>query len=274
MIVLVEIRNSQGALLSLPLGDISSGYSLQDIDGLDPVNATIVSSSFAKVDGTQYHTSRRESRNLIFKIGLESDYAVVPARTLRKRLYNFFMPKTEVQCKLYDDDGLVVDISGRVESFQSKLFAKEPGVDISVICFDPDFIDLNPIELSGMSTSGTEEVLIDYDGDVETGIQFVLKPDRALTGFSIYHRPPDGSVRTLEFAGVLLEAGDTLKISTTPGLKEATLTRANTMTFVAYGVSPQSSWIELFNGDNYIRVYAAGAGIPYDISYLNRYGGL
>lgn len=272
MLTTIEVRNNQGALLSLPLEDISNGLIVEDVEGLDPVKATIVSSSFALMDGVQYHSSRREARNIKLRLGLEPDYVLTTVRDLRNRLYNFFMPKTEVSLRFYVD-GLTVNILGRVESFETPLFTKEPVVDISIICFDPDFIDLAPIKFSGMSTSASTETVVSYKGSVETGLQFALKVDRALTAFTFYHRPPDGTLRSLDFSASLV-AGDVLTISTVSGAKGATLTRANTNSSLLYAISPQSNWIELMPGDNNIRVYAVGAGIPFDITYTNRYGGM
>jgi hypothetical protein len=71
-----------------------------------------------------------------------------------------------------------------------------------------------------------------------------------------------------------LVAGDVLSINTVTGSKGATLTRAGVESSVLYGISPQSSWLELMPGVNTIRVYATGAAIPLSIEYINRYGGL
>lgn len=273
MLTKVEVTNSQGALLGLQLDDVSDGLILEDIQGLDPVKATLVSSSFANLDGEQYHSSRREARNVKLTIGLEPDYITSSVRDLRKRLYGFFMPKSEVTLLFYDSDGLTVNIVGRVESCETALFTKEPAMDISIMCFDPDFIDPNVVTINGMSVSDSTELLIPYDGTVETGILLELDVNRDLTQFTIYHRPPDGTLRTTDFAASLT-TGDTLKISTVPGSKYATLTRAASDSSLLYGISPQSNWIELQNGDNYLRLYAEGAGIPYTITYTPRYGGL
>lgn len=273
MLTTVEVRTSQGSLLSLPLDDVSDGLVIEDIGGLDPVKATLVSSSFARLDGVQYHSSQREARNLILKLGLEPDYVIDTVRDLRNRLYTFFMPKSEVSLRFYDSDGLIVDISGRVESFETPLFTKEPEVDISIVCFDPDFVSLTPVVLNGTSTSTSAETLIAYDGTVDAGIQFTLNVNRPLTEFTFYHRPPDGTLRSIDFAASLI-AGDVLTINTVPGSKGATLTRSNTVSSILYGISPQSNWVSLMHGDNYIRVYAEGAGIPFSISYIRKYGGL
>lgn len=274
MLTMLEVRNSQGALLSLPLEDISDGLILAEVEGLDPVKATLVSSSLAQLDGEQYHSARREARNILLHLDLEPDYITDSVRDLRKRLYAFFMPKSEVQLRFYMSDDLTVNIMARVETFDSEMFSKEPKMVSSLMCYDPDFIDLDPVLIEEMTTETTDELLVEYDGTVETGIFFQLLVDRALSEFTIYHRLPDNSIRSLEFAAAPLEDGDVLTINTISGSKGATLLRTGITTSVLYGVSPQSSWIELQPGENYIRVYAEGDEIPFEITYSNRYGGL
>lgn len=273
MLQTVEVRKPAGTLLSLPLEAVSNGLYIKDIQGLDPVKATIVSSSFANKDGTQFHSARREERNILIKIELEPDYSVDSVKSLRKRIYSFFMPKSQVDLRFIDDDGLQVDISGRVETCESPLFTDKPQVDISVICFDPDFIDHTEVPTSGNTTSDTTETLYTYLGTVEAGINFKLHVNRTLTQFTIYHRPPDGVIRSMDFSASLV-TGDLVEINTVAGSKYVTLNRSGTISSLLYAVSPQSNWIELEEGANYIRVYATGAAIPYDIVYKPRYGGL
>lgn len=279
MLTKVEARTPQGDLLSLPLEDDSSGYLVLPIDGLGPVKATLVSSSFAQQDGAQYHSSRRETRNIKLSLELSPDPATETVRMLRRKLYNFFMPKTEVTLRFYDEeDGEVLEanITGRVESCDPVHFTQEPTVEVSILCFNPDFVELAPETVTGSTTSGTTPITIDYEGSVETGIELTINFNRSLSEFTVYHVLPDDSIRTLEFDNVPLLSGDVLKISTVPGSKGATLTRAGVTSSVLYGVSPQSAWIEMIPGINKIRVYhgSSGAGIPLVIDYINRYGGL
>jgi hypothetical protein len=58
MINKVDITNAKGELLSLPFEDMSNGYCFRGADGLGPVKATIVKSTSAQLNGTQYHSSR------------------------------------------------------------------------------------------------------------------------------------------------------------------------------------------------------------------------
>lgn len=273
MITKVEVRTPAGTLLTLQLDDTSDGFVVEDISGLDPVKATIVSSGFANLDGAQYQSSRRETRNIVMTIGLEPDYSTNTVRDLRTHLYQFFMPKALVSLRIYMADGLTVDISGRVESFEAQLFTREPQIAISLICFDPDFVELDPVVIDDETVADSSEFLVAYDGTSETGIMFVLNVDRTLTEFTIYHRPPDDIVRSLDFAAALV-ADDVVTIDTVVGEKSAVLTRASTDSSVLYGVSPQSNWISLQPGDNYLRVYAVGDPIPFSIQYTTRHGGL
>ena len=274
MLTTVEARNAAGTLLSLDLDDVSDGFVLQNVKGLDPVHATLISSDYAQQDGGQFHSARRDTRNIILTIGLEPvDWLTTSVKSLRTNLYAFFMPKSQVELRFVDSGGLTVTITGRVESFETPLFAPESIVTVSLICYDPDFQKLTSETISGSTVSDTTETLVSYDGTVETGIIFTLNVDRTEDAFTIYHRAPDGQIVSMDFAGSLL-ADDVVTINTITGTKGATLTRASVNSSVLYGVSAQSTWIELQPGDNYIRVYATGAAIPFTIEYTKRYGGL
>ena len=275
MLTKVEVITEQGVLLTLPLQDISQGYSVQDIEGLDPVKAILVSSTFAQMDGEQYQASRREKRNIILTLGYEPDYAVGTVQDLRKKLYSFFMPKQRVLLRFFQTGEPVLQIYGRIESFVSPKFAKEPNAVISILCFDPDFYNPIPVVLSGNTTPTATEQQHVYSGSVESGILLKLFVDRVVSEFTFYHRPSDDYVRQLEFAVASpLVAGDVLTISTIPGNKYVTLTRSGVNASLLYGITPQSSWIDFFPGNNKFRIHTAGAGIPYQIEYTPKFGGL
>lgn len=273
MLTKVEVYTAQGETLALPLHDPSGGYVVKEIEGLDPVKAEIVSSPFAQRDGTQYQASRRDNRNVVLKLGLEPDYVSTSVLELRRGLYRYLMPKTQVTLRFYIDGVHFVDISGRVESLGAPLFSREPEAVISLLCFDPDFSAVSSIVVPGATVADTTEMTIAYPGSVETGILFEMTLDRDLSEFTIYNQPVGGEYQALEFAGPLL-ANDTLTISTVSGAKRATLTRFGTPSSILYGVSPLSTWINLYPGDNQLRVAAEGAPISFTIEYLAKYGGL
>lgn len=277
MLTKIEVRNRQGSLLVLPFEDVENGYIVTEIKGLDPVKATLVSASVAGQDGAQFYSSKREARDLSISLDLEAVYPDNTVRTLRQSLYNFFMPKTDVYLRFYEEVGSYVDIQGVIETFDSPLFTLEPEATITLQCFDPDFIDPNPFTVSGVTVSGSTMTMTPmlYLGSVEAGFVFTLKLDRNASSFSIVHETPSGETYTLDFAETLL-AGDEITISTVSGSKGATLKRNNTLSSILYAVSPQSKWLELEAGvsPNQVRVSSGAAGIPWTIQYVNRYGGL
>lgn len=253
--------------------DGDEGFFFDSVDGIDPVKAEIVTSSFANVDGDQYQSSRRGSRNLVFKMGVDVSQVYGSVQDLRRKLMGFLMPKSEVTLRFFDTAYPAVDIVGIVESFDWPLFVQEPDVTLSIICDQPDFVDLMTVVAVDTTTPTLENTLIEYPGSIETGFTFRMLADRALDGFTIYHRSASGTLSTLEFQYSLI-AGDLVEICTISGEKEVMLTRAGTRSSIMYAKAPYSNWINLFPGTNYISVVTGGTPIEYTLEYVNRYGGL
>ncbi|QGZ17232.1 minor tail protein [Arthrobacter phage Giantsbane] len=272
MLYKVEIVNAHGETLVLPLGDYSNGYLVKPIDGLDPVKANIVSSGFANIDGEQHQSSRREARNILMKLGLKMGMAG-SVSSLRAQLMKFLMPKAKIRLTFFREDGPDVYIDGVVETFNCPQFVKEPEATISIMCHQPDFIDPTIYEVAGVTTFDTLESELVYDGSVETGFEFRIFADRIVDQFVIYQRSYGETINEMLFAEPLI-AGDVLTISTVAGNKHATLTRNGSDSSLLYGIPPDASWLNLFPGPNYIRVYAEGAAIPYTITYNSKVGGL
>jgi len=273
MLTSVDVRSDHGGLLNLPLEEVTEGFIIQEITGLDPVKANIVSSSFARMDGEQYQASRREKRNIVITLGLEPDWSMSTVRQLRKRLYDFFMPKSGVNLTFNMDDDDSVNIDGKIESFDAPLFAKEPTATISILCLDPDFYEESSITVNGNSVSDLSTQTITYDGTVETGILFRLLVNATISSFSVINTPPDGVVRKMDFSATL-NSGDVLEFSSVAGAKRVTLIRNGSSSSLLYALSPYSDWINLFPGDNQFRVSVSGVTIPFTVQYTNKYGGL
>ena len=280
MLAKVDVLAPQGNTVLFSLWNHSNGYVVKDITGLDPVKATLVSSKMAGRDGEEYQASSREKRNIIFTLDLRPEYVNTTVRDLRNRLAGIFMPKAELRLRFIDDDETFVDIYGIVETFDSPIFVKAPVTTISILCFDPDFYEPVPITVDGMTTSGSSEIMIDYKGSIATGIGLRMNVNRDLPAITIHLRPENGSYRDLMFDTALtpgstpLVAGDVLDISTVNGDKGASRLRGGMWASVMYWIDPDSAWVTLSPGKNYIRVNSGGAPIAYTIDYINRYGSL
>lgn len=273
MLNLLEVRTDRGLLLSLPLFDQSEGYLIKSVDGLDPVDATLVYSSMAGEDDEQEQSSKFVKRNIVLKLGYQPDYVNDSVKILRDRLYSFFMPKTQVKLRFYADDMPTVEIVGRVEKMNAPLFTQDPGAEISIICARSSFVELATNLVSGGSSELGTEVEVDYAGTNKTGGLFTLLPDRSISGFTIYNRLPDDSVQAQPFVYPLL-AGDSLAINSVALNKSARLSRGGATQSVLFGISPYVPWLNLYQGVNKVRVAVAGDPIPWSFAYANKYGGL
>lgn len=268
----VDVLNRRGMTLSLPMMENTSGYQIADIEGLDPVKANLVSTSYAGQNGEQYQGSTRAARDLKFIIDLQP-HGSDNYFSLRKNLYTYFMPQSEVGMRFFLDSGLYVDLKGVVETHSSPQFAKDPVVQIGVRCFQPDFLDPRVVILEGLTVDDSENTPIEYPGNLEASTIFRLFLNRPETDFAIYNTPEDGIVRQLNFSGTLL-SGDELIISSVKNQKGIKLIRSGIESSYLRGRTPQSAWIELFEGINQFRVYASGDPIPYELEYVVRYGAI
>lgn len=273
MLSKLEVTGRRGNVLTLLMEESDSGYQINDIEGLDPVKANLVSTSYATSDGEHFQSAKRGARNIKLKLDLDPDFDPDTYTTLRKGLYSYFMPKTQISLRFYMTTGLYLDIIGYVEELSSPLFEQDPTVDISIMCFQPDFIDPRIITVSGGTVDDNTDIVINYPGTVDTGTVLTLNLNRNLDEFSIYNMDEAGRLYQLDFSGTLL-SGDQLVISSLRGNKGITLTRTAVSSSYLYGRSAQSDWIEFAEGLNQFRVYAVGDPIPYELEYIVRYGGL
>lgn len=273
MLTQVDITTRRGTTLSLEMEENDSGYQIENIEGLNPVKATLVSKSFVGLHGEQYQSFKRDARNIVFSFDLEPDFVNDTFTTLRENLYSYFLPGSQIKLRFYKSTGLYVDIEGVVEDHSSPMFEQDPKVKISVMCFLPDLIDPRMVKIPGGSVSDNTLTLIDYPGTVETGMVLTLNVNRSLPEFTIYNTGEDGVLSQMDFNEALI-AGDELVVSSLVGAKGITLTRAGVSSSLLRGKPVQSAWIQFFEGINQFRVYAPGDPVPYELEYLVRYGGI
>lgn len=268
----IDITNRRMMTLSLSMFENASGYQIADIEGLDPVKANLVSTSYAKQNGEQYQSSTRGARDVKITFDLQPD-GESTYTSLRESLYTYLMPQQQVRLRFYKESGLFVDLVGIVETHSSPSFKEDPTAIVSVRCHQPDFLDPRIVIHPGTSIDGSTNTAIVYPGNLEATTIIRLFVNRELEDFSIYNTPEDGITRKMDFSGELI-AGDELIISSVKYSKGLTLKRAGISSSYLWGQTPQSAWIELFEGTNQFRVYAPGDPIPYELEYVVRFGGI
>lgn len=272
MLTMVTVQNASGDTLSLPLADSSGGYSVRDIQGLNPVKATLSSSTLAQVDGADPQNARREPRNITMKIGLEPDYAATSVAGLRSNLYGYLIPTSVITLSLWADDILWGTTVATVESFENNMFSSDPEIDISLICYDPAFYAPAETLINASTVSNTDQVTIPYQGSIDAGMIFTLLFDRSVTELRLYNTRPDNKIQLFSVSGSFL-SGDKLVMQSMDRQKKLTLTRAGLTSSVLFFLDTTSDWPTLMRGDNLFRAYATGAAIAYTIEYTAKYGG-
>lgn len=268
-----DVTNRRGNVLSFSMVEDDGGYQVAEIDGLGPVKATIVSSSFPGADDEIYQSAKRGARNIKIKVDLDPDFSPDTYTTLRQRLYSYLMPKSFVTLRFFMTSGLYVDIVGIVEDLSTPLFDEDPQVDISIMCHKSDFLDPRVITVEGLTVDDNTWTEVVYPGSVESGTVITMNVNRSVPAFTIYKRDDSGTIAQLDFSGDL-QNGDTLVVSSLRGNKGITHTRAGVSKSYLYGMSAQSKWIEFAEGANEFRIYAPGDPVPYDLEYVVRYGAL
>lgn len=138
-----------------------------NIDGLDPVKASVTTSPYGSVDGTSYTGSSVQNRNIVLTLQPNPNWDTWTHEKLRKLLYSYFMPKLLIRLVFYSDDADPVEIYGIVEGVENVMFSKEPTFQISIICPDPYFQALNPTIIAGQNGV---VATFDYNGNIESGM--------------------------------------------------------------------------------------------------------
>ena len=272
MLTMVAVESGTSGQLQFPLGDSSAGYVVKDIQGLDPVKATLTSSSRAQTDGAELHNRKREPRNILMRIGFQPDYATMDVASLRSNLYRYLMPKMDVVFSLYDDDILFGTTVGVVESFDAPMFTADPEVNVSLMCYDPDFYAPDSVLVVGSSVSDMTSQSISYNGTSDTGIVFSLNFPADSGAVWINNTRPDGNTDSMEISGTFL-ANDTLNVNTNRGKKSVVINRAGVDIPILYWLERSSRWIVLQQGINLFRVYTPDPGASYSVEYTEKYGG-
>ena len=125
-----SIENEYGEILSLTG---NKNYTVYQIDGLEPPQATINTSPVASFDGSRFNSSRTNERNVVVYLAIEGD-----CEANRINLYRYAKTKRFIKFH-YKNDSRSVYIDGYVENMPIAFFDKKQLVQISILCPSPYF---------------------------------------------------------------------------------------------------------------------------------------
>ena len=132
-----KIENVKNNILTLTQDE--SNYQVLSITGLNPPNAQINTSTIAGLDGAKFNSSKLQSRNIVITVRINGNI-----EANRINLYKYFA--TKEWCKFYyENEHRNVYIDCYVENFECDLFVKDEIAQISLICPNPYFKDMETI---------------------------------------------------------------------------------------------------------------------------------
>lgn len=248
-----------------------------NIDGLDPVKATIDVVNSGNVDGAVSLDPQVPTRNIVLTLRPNPDWNSWTPEALRQFLYSYFIPKTDVKLVFTSDEiGVPVEIIGTVEGCDANPFTKDPTYLVSIVCPDPYFVTSDPVVVDGAIIASedwaTSKTTISLAGNIPIGIELKLTD-----GFSnelIVQVGDPSAVGTFTMLG---SVEGILYLGSVPLNKYLRSGNPDNGTFVnrLYELQLGSKWPILRPGNNDFALMSGfSAGNAWELIYYPKYGGL
>lgn len=247
-----------------------------NIEGLDPVPASVNTSPYGSVDGESHTGSNIPSRNIVLTLHPNPNWDTWTYANLRRLLYSYFMPKRATRLVFYSDDMVPVEIYGIVESVGVNLFSKDLELLVSIICPSPYFTALDATVLTGQSVRpGGLVTVVDYGGTIESGVRAKVSyvSGASPTDIGIQIGDPSLSYFNVESA---VDAVSYFDMSSFPMMKFVRNIGigSGVITNLLHKKEDGSSWPVLQPGENEFSVITDQGVQDWELSYFERFGGL
>ena len=266
----------------------NSAFTVTEIQGLNPPEATINTSEIALMDGAKFNSSKLNMRNINVAFAIERQAA-------KNRLEVFKVLKSKQWVKMtYIGQYRQVFIEGYIESIDITYFEMKQIVTCSILCPSPYFKEaqiivnelLNIVSAFHFPFASTAEpelifsyinneigIVIENDGDIDCGLIIELYAKDAVSNPKVFNYIT-GDYIGLNFS---MQEGDLITIDTRQGQKSVTLLRGGVESNIFNYIVQGSTWLQLSaNGDTF--VYEVGTGLASDLSltfkHYNLYEGV
>lgn len=267
------LENAAGDKLSFAQ---NSPFTVTEIQGLNPPDATINMSEIALIDGAKYNSAKLNIRTINIAFAIEYEAA-------RNRIEVYKVLKSKQYVKVYYYGSYrQVWIEGYIESIDISYWEMKQIVTCNILCPSPYFqaaqemIDdvsavFKNFHFPFASTAEPEIVFgyfseavgvtVDNEGDVDCGLIIQIYVRKAVSDPKIY------DYITQEYFGFEydLQKADQVTIDTRKGHKSITLLRGGVEYNLFNKIMQGSTWLQLdANGSSY--VYELGQGSNASIS--------
>lgn len=270
----LTLTNKQGN--SLVFNSIGGPFTITEIQGLNPPNASINTNSVALLDGGLYNSAKMEMRTINLAFAIEYN-----AEANRMEIYKVLHAKKYIKLN-YKSEYRDVYIEGYIQSIDITYFEMKQICTVSILCPEPylksaeEMIDELSAIIGGFhfpfaSTEAgevvfgyidaTQGVVIENKGYVETGLTFVLYAEDQIVNPKIINTDTQEYIE-LNFT---MQAQDTITITTSRGNKTVTLLRNGVLSSIFNSFTQNSTWLQLELGNNHF-VYTDTSGDLEDLT--------
>lgn len=264
----LSIKNSKGDILNLMPSDI---YTVTAFTGLDPVNATVATSSNVNCDGEVFTSVYVGKRNITIDMVLEHDVEVS-----RLDLYKYFQPKSIVKL-MYKNGNRDIWVNTVVEDITPVMDANPQSIQIVLLAERPYLNSTyKSVDNANSVTDNLEFPLsIEDDAPIEFGIFeypvniSVMNNGEVREGMDIYLtasgtvvNPIIYNIETKEFIGFdfTMLYGDEIYINTRTGEKKVILIRDAKRSNLINSIKKNITWLQNGVGEN-VYTYDCDSGI-------------
>lgn len=296
------ITNHNGDSLELDLFHPEwSGLIIDNIEGMGPPKANVNYNEVATIDGGIFTSSRCTARNIVITLSMMFDPLIEDARL---RAYKYFPIKKPISIELITDYRHAIAY-GYVESNQPTVFTDHETTQISIICPDPWFYE---IEQSVYVFSGVDPMFefpfsneslienliefgnirednrstIDYKGDVDTGVLITchvmtgIVENLVLWNVETREHMRIDTTKIKKLTDIQFSQGDDIVINTKTGEKSIQLLHDGKYYNIISCIEKDADWFKLTTGYNTFTFVAdhGANGMLMTITYRNAYGGV
>lgn len=260
------VENQRGEQLRLT----QNGNYYLEVQGLNPPQASVITTKIAGMNGSLYNSASTNNRNLVLSIQILKN-----VETNRIALYDYLKVGEWVKC-YYSNNSRNVYIEGYVETFEDNFFVQNQTVQASIVCPQPYFRQIDDvisdisnvsylfefpfaIDEPGVAFSEFNEFLIANvinNGDITTGIIIQLTASGTVENPSIIN----AGTRERFILDFTMVAGDLITINTVEGQMDITLLRDGIESNIINSVVDGSVWLQVPAGTSSY-TYRADTGL-------------
>lgn len=259
-----KVENTRNNILTLTQDE--DNFQVLKITGLNPPKAQINTTKMATLDGKKFNSSTLNERNIVITVKLNGD-----VEKNRIRLYSFFRPKE--WCKFYyKNSSRDVFIEAYTENVECDLFTNNETMQISLLCPEPYFKDVQEIidDISKILSKFEFPFSIDEDGiefstldtskitnvhnssEMDTGVIVDIDIYSHIEKLLIKNTST-GETLTLNYQ---FQSNDKVTINTNKGHKSIKLIRNAETINIFSAIEKGSTFFKLNIGDNFFSYLA------------------